>query len=276
MSITIPDRTQIRLTTDFAEPMNGHSLPCLLADTAMTNPGPIAVSTSGATTDPSTQAQCTPAYGDAGRAGYIGYNPDAKIAVGAPVSPVRNAVVDGFSGVTPGSRVFVDNTSADASGTASGLTHSQPAGTSVAAQPGTVSATATVMIVVPAGATSLQGLDVTVSTTVATDDTNYWTLAAINKGTNGSGSTSVLADTAANTNKATGGNGLTAFVPLSEAMSATPANLVVSAGQVLAITLTKTASAVNLVNLTIRATFGGSGAASAIGIGWSSTKILFH
>lgn len=280
MPITIPDPTQIRITTKFEVPMFSHAMPAAILDTAMTNPGPVAVSPSGSVGDAANQARVTPAIGAAGAAGYIGYMPDPNQIVGAAVSAVRNVIIDGFAGVTPGAPVYVDATGADVSTTTSGLTHTPQSGAgtqSAEIDAGTVSATSTIEIVVPAGATTLTGLDFTTNTTVAADDTNFWTEALTNLGLAGSGSTVMLAAADTNTSKATGGNGgYTAGVPTAAVLSATPANLTVAAGQVLKLVMTKAASAPNLVDLTIRATFGGStGGQGKIGIGYTTTKIYF-
>lgn len=280
MAITIPDPTQIRMTTKFEVPMFSHALPAALLDTAMTNPGPVAVSPSGSVGDAANQARVTPAIGAAGSAGYLGYMPDPNQALGAAVSAVRNAIFDGFAGVVPGSPVYIDATGADASSTASGLTHTpqSTAGSQVTEiDAGTVAATSTIEIVVPAGATVLSGLDFTVNTTAAPSDTNYWTEALTNLGLSGSGTTVMLAATATNTSQATGGNGgYTAGVPTAAVLSATPANLNVAAGQVLQLTLTKTSSAPSLVDLTVRATFSGAtSGAGKIGVGYTTTKIYF-
>lgn len=118
MPITISDRTKIRPTIDYKH------IPAVAA-VAMTNPGPCAVQTTGTTS--SGNALVGPASGDAGRGGYAGYNVMSNVAAGDAPSLMRGGViVEGFSGVSPGLPVFVDATSADASGTASGLTHTLP------------------------------------------------------------------------------------------------------------------------------------------------------
>lgn len=277
MSITIPDRTLIRITTDFLTPMNGHSLPNMVANVAITNPGPIAIDPVNGTVNG--QVQAIQAAGSAGANGYVGYNIDPNIPAGGPVSPIRQAIVDGFAGVVAGNAVYIDATSADASGTASGLTHTQPqtASGNVTAEfdAGTVSATTVIEVVVPAGATLLTAFDLTVNTTVAADDTNYWTQALANLGNSSAAMLAVL-DT--NTSKATGGNGgYAAGVPTAAILTGTGANLVVSGGQVLRLTMTKASSAANLVDLTVRAVFSGPIAGQGkIGVGWTTTKILFH
>lgn len=275
MAITIPDNTKIRITTDFLTPMNGHSMPAMIATLAITNPGPIAVDPSNGPTTAG-QVQAIQAAGAAGAGGYVGYNPDANIPAGGPVSPIRHGIIEGFSGVVAGSPVYIDVTGADNSSTASGLTHTQQGGNTVELDAGTISATSNVEIVVPAGVTTLAGLDLTVNTTVAANDTNYWTLTLTNLGTGGAGSTVMLA-ASGNASTATAGNGgFAAGVPTVAVLSATAANLVVVPGQVLQLTLTKTASAANLVDLTVRAAFTGNQAAGKqVGVGWATDRIFF-
>jgi hypothetical protein len=141
MAITIPDRTQIRIVTDFQSPQNGRSLPNVLAQVALTNPGPVVLHSATASNG---QAQVKQAGGGNGTNGYVGFNPKPNVGAGQPLSPVRGVIVDGFSGVTVGSDVFIDQSNtADASGTASGLTQTQPTQTVTITNPGE-SETATV------------------------------------------------------------------------------------------------------------------------------------
>lgn len=119
---------------------------------------------------------------------------------------------------------------------------------------GTISATTSplkIIGVVPRNAT-ITGINVLVGTTIVANDTNYWTFAITNKSGDGSGSTAILAATDANTTKATGGTGITAFDTTALALSGTAANLNVSAGDCLVLTATKAASAANLVEATIQ------------------------
>jgi hypothetical protein len=115
-----------------------------------------------------------------------------------------------------------------------------------------ISATTSPKIVVfrAARAVTITGLSFTVGTTLASHDTNYWTLAA----TNETQSESLLASSDLNTTKATGGiasgGGLVAFTASSATLTGTTANLNLDAGDVVTITATKAASAVDLVNLT--------------------------
>ena len=121
MAITIPDRTKIRVTTD---EKNGMQKIPAVAKVAITNPGPVAVTSSGA--GEAGNAACIQAAGAAGRAGYLGFNLVPNVPVGSSLGVIKSAIVEGFAGMTPGSSVFIDATSADASGTASGMTHTAP------------------------------------------------------------------------------------------------------------------------------------------------------
>jgi hypothetical protein len=114
---------------------------------------------------------------------------------------------------------------------------------------GTVSASALANLRVPeAGIITAAGFLVT--TTVATDAANIWTAGIINKGAAGSGTAVVVnIATAANSNNSTGGAAFTANVVRALTLTGTAADLVVAAGDVLQLTLTKASSAADLVNL---------------------------
>lgn len=113
---------------------------------------------------------------------------------------------------------------------------------------GTVAATTAFTTRVPKAGT-ITSAAIIVQTTVATDDTNYWSVGIINR-TTGAG-TAVVADVsaAANTNKVTGGAAFTADTLRSLTLTATAADLVVAAGDELEFTFTKASSAANLVSL---------------------------
>jgi hypothetical protein len=129
--------------------------------------------------------------------------------------------------------------------------------TSVTLALGTVSATKAINIPLPPFAGTLARASLVVTTTVAANDTNYWTAGLVNKGAAGAGSTVMVdASAAANSTKVTGGSAATAFVQRALTLSGTPANLDVSAsGDVLVLTLTKTASAADLVDLSVKLDF---------------------
>lgn len=117
---------------------------------------------------------------------------------------------------------------------------------------GTLSATdANSVLILPNVAGTITAIRVQVSTTVAANDTNYWTFSAQNRGAAGSGTTALLAAADANTTKATGGSGLTAYVARSLTLHGTGANLVTAANDVVLFTATKTASGDNLVNFVV-------------------------
>lgn len=122
MAITIPDRKQIRITTRLAEPHNGQTLP-YVAEIAMTNPGPVVVGD----TSPNAagQGRVKPAT-HALKLRYVGYNLRANTPIGAPTEVIRNCIVDGFAGMTPGLPLFINTTTADAGATDSGLVHVDP------------------------------------------------------------------------------------------------------------------------------------------------------
>jgi len=123
-------------------------------------------------------------------------------------------------------------------------------------QLGTISATTTIRAICPAVAGVLTKASIAVGTTIAADDTDYWTIGIVNKGPAGSGTTA-MADAAddANSTKATGGSGITGNVKRNLTLHGTPANLVTAAEDVLEITLTKAGSAADLVGATLRLDF---------------------
>ena len=117
---------------------------------------------------------------------------------------------------------------------------------------GTISATTAFTIIAPADAAKVAAVVLAVKTTVAANDTNYWTVGVVNKGPAGSGTTAVLATTDANTTKATGGSALAGYVARTLSLHATEANRNTAANDVLEVTLTKTASAANLEQATLK------------------------
>lgn len=78
------------------------------------------------------------------------------------------------------------------------------------------------------------------------NDTNYVTFAIQNKGAGG-GTTAMLAATDPNTSKATGGSGIAAYTKRSLTLNGTPANLVVTAGDTLSLTVAATGTLANAV-----------------------------
>lgn len=89
-----------------------------------------------------------------------------------------------------------------------------------------------------------------VRTSVTADDTNYWEINLINEADDGSGTDDLIDNTSdVNTTKATGGSGLTADVLRDFALASANVNL--TAGDVLRLNLTKTASGADLVGVFI-------------------------
>jgi hypothetical protein len=89
------------------------------------------------------------------------------------------------------------------------------------------------------------------SNNLTASDSNYITWAITNLGTGGGGSTAMLAATDANTTKSTGGTGLTANALRTLTLNATPANLVVAAGDRLRIRATVTGTLANTVTFPV-------------------------
>ena len=121
---------------------------------------------------------------------------------------------------------------------------------------GSISATTSFSIIVPAVAGVLARVSFVTATGVTTSDTDNWTFALVNKGASGSGTTVMVDGTdAANSTKATGGTAMTANVKRSLTLSSTPANLVTASEDVLVLTFTKTGSATTMAQCTVRLDF---------------------
>lgn len=108
---------------------------------------------------------------------------------------------------------------------------------------GTVSATASHVLVQMPEAGTITAIKSAVITSITANDTNYWT----EQVTNATQSKTLLAGSDANTTKATGGAGYTANTYRSFTLTATTADRVIAKNDVLNITLTKSASADNQV-----------------------------
>lgn len=121
---------------------------------------------------------------------------------------------------------------------------------------GTISATGSFALTLPANAGTIQRVSFAGTTTLAASDVDYWTFDVINKGAAGAGVTKVVdGAAAANTTKATGGSALTAYVKRALTLNGVPGTDVAldHAGEdVLQVTLTKTAAAANLVGCSLR------------------------
>lgn len=107
----------------------------------------------------------------------------------------------------------------------------------------TVSATLEkAVFIVPQNMTILTA-QLTATTSITANDTNYWTFAM----TNTTASKSLLLATDVNTTKATGGSGITANTLRSLSLTSTTADLTVAKGDLVTFTFTKTSSASNIV-----------------------------
>jgi hypothetical protein len=109
MAITMPDPHAIRLAHDYENKPG-------VAKVAITAPGPLSISATG--TLPSGEAYFEPTVA-ANRDGYVGFALVAASA-GRGITAVRDTVLVGFAGVTPGSLIYVGDDGA--------LTHTAPTG----------------------------------------------------------------------------------------------------------------------------------------------------
>ena len=116
----------------------------------------------------------------------------------------------------------------------------------VAISLGTISATGSFCVVCPDAAATISKVQFAAKETLAASDTNYFDFGLVNKGPTGTGTTAVVDRTAAaNSTKATGGAPVNAYVRRNLTLSGTPADLNTAAGDVLELTITKTASPAN-------------------------------
>jgi hypothetical protein len=249
----------LRLTT-----LN-RAIPNVVVTSALAAAGPVAIASSG-TGDGGAPpvVACT----STNRASYLGYSYQAAVPIGDQAALANGAIVEGFTGVTQGGKVYIaDNGS---------LTHTPPATNTIGStiNPGKrvvavavssladLSATTAFNVVVPQGANTLKAARVSVKTAITANDTNYWTFALTNKGAAGDGSTAMLAASDANTTKSTGGSGITAYVARALTIHGTAGNLAVTPGHVLEFSATKAASGANLVELVVELEFEQSEVAS--------------
>lgn len=96
---------------------------------------------------------------------------------------------------------------------------------------------------------TLASLSILAVSTLATSDSNYITFTVTNKGQAGAGTAVMLAATAANTTKVTGGSAITLGVVRNFTLTATGADLAVVKGDVLLVTATVTGTLANAVNM---------------------------
>lgn len=105
----------------------------------------------------------------------------------------------------------------------------------------------------------LSGVDFSGADALAANDTNYITYTITNLGQAGAGTTVMLAATAANTTKATGGTALTANTKRSLTLTATTTDLNVTAGDRLLVRVAATGTLANTVTFpTYLLRFGGT------------------
>lgn len=102
---------------------------------------------------------------------------------------------------------------------------------------------------------SISALEFSVTTTVATDATNIWTVGVINQTAT---LTPASIATAANSNNSTGGSAFTAYTKFALTLGVA-AQLLVTLGDVLEWTFTKASSAANLVGLGLRTSIAATG-----------------
>jgi hypothetical protein len=113
----------------------------------------------------------------------------------------------------------------------------------ISGQFGSVAATGSFLLMAPNVASILSAAVFTESAAISASDTDYWTFSLTNLGQAGAGSTAMLAATAANTTKATGGSALVSNGNRSLTLHGTPgvdANLNCAANDVIQVTFTKT------------------------------------
>lgn len=119
---------------------------------------------------------------------------------------------------------------------------------SVAIPLGDISATSTKTIFSAHKAVMIKRINVTSSATLATSDSAYFTFGVTNKGTDGSGSTSIVS-ASTNANKTTtAGAGLTAYVKRALTLGT---SLNVVKDSVLTMTITKSGSPANLTDVVV-------------------------
>jgi hypothetical protein len=112
-----------------------------------------------------------------------------------------------------------------------------------------VPATTSFSAIVPNVAGSVSKISFVTKTAVSANDTDYWTFSVLNKTRT---KTMVDGTAAANSTKATGGSAMVAYTKRDLTLSGTADDLVVAAGDVLEITITKAASATTMVQCAMR------------------------
>lgn len=202
-----------------------------------------------------TLAASTTNYVEVNAAGVVSSNTTAFTSGSLPLWTINTGVgtISGITPVAPVRYLF------GLAGVTGSLLSSAGKTKELVIPLGTISATAIFLIPTPGFACHIAKAALVVGTTVATDDTNYWTVDLMNKGPAGTGTTATLAATDANTTKTTGGAALTANVARALSLHGTSGNLDTAADDVLKLTLTKAASGANLVNAALRLDFSFTG-----------------
>lgn len=109
-------------------------------------------------------------------------------------------------------------------------------------QLGSISATASFNLQLPVAGT-ITAVSFTTATAITANDTNYWTFGLVNK----TQTLTAIDNTAnANSTKATGGTGITAYTARALTLSGTAANLAVVANDVYEFTVTKASAATTM------------------------------
>jgi hypothetical protein len=103
----------------------------------------------------------------------------------------------------------------------------------------------TEITVIAAAAGTVSAARITFKDGLIASDTNWVQIAIKNKGQNGVGTADILDTGAVNTNKVTGGTALVGYGSRQLTLNATPANLVIAAGDVLAVQITTTGTLPN-------------------------------
>jgi hypothetical protein len=98
-----------------------------------------------------------------------------------------------------------------------------------------------------------------VQAAIAASDTDYWTIAVINRAAAGGGTTALIVTT---TTKAASLNGLAAYVDKALTLTATAADLILQEGDIVTLTLTKAASGADWVMPLVYFEFYGTAAAA--------------
>jgi hypothetical protein len=97
MAITIPDPNDLRIAHDYDHKPG-------VATVALTAPGPLSISATQDDPSGSIKMEKTVA---ANREAYVGMSVHKSVAKGRGLTALRNTIIAGFAGVTPGARVWI-------------------------------------------------------------------------------------------------------------------------------------------------------------------------